>query len=110
MAAHTTYDARIWHYAYSHLGYDNMKRLVKENRVKGLPETVHKIEEEKQRVCEPCIKGKQPCQPSKSRTKYSRFEVGEKIHTEVCGPMEEESVGGARYFVSFIDEASQYSD
>jgi hypothetical protein len=34
--------------------------------VKGLPVTVDKFEEEKQRVCEPCIKGKQSCQPFKT--------------------------------------------
>ena len=29
------------------------------------------------------------------------------VHTDVCGPMEVESLGGNRYFVTFIDDASR---
>lgn len=29
------------------------------------------------------------------------------VHTEICGPMKTSSIGGARYFVSFIDDFSR---
>ena len=31
------------------------------------------------------------------------------IHTDVCGPMRNESFGGSRYFITFIDDYSRYS-
>lgn len=32
------------------------------------------------------------------------------IHMEVCGPMEVESLGGAEYFASFVDDETRYSE
>lgn len=29
------------------------------------------------------------------------------VHSDVCGPIEEESLGGNRYFLSFVDEHSR---
>ena len=30
------------------------------------------------------------------------------IHSDVCGPMKTESIGGAKYFLTFIDDYSRY--
>jgi len=30
------------------------------------------------------------------------------IHADICGPINVESVGGAQYFITFIDECLQY--
>lgn len=65
--------------------------------------------DERNSVCEACIMGKQ------HRTAYPRgvstratkaFEI---IHSDVCGPMSVNSVGGSRYFVTFIDDYSSYT-
>lgn len=34
--------------------------------------------------------------------------VGEVMHTDVCGPMSVETPGGAKYFLSFKDDASRH--
>ncbi|XP_065091273.1 uncharacterized protein LOC135712243 [Ochlerotatus camptorhynchus] len=34
-------------------------------------------------------------------------EVLQLVHSDLCGPMEEESIGGSKYFLSFIDDASR---
>ena len=36
------------------------------------------------------------------------WKIGESFHSDVCGPMSVESLGGARYFITFIDDASGY--
>ena len=30
------------------------------------------------------------------------------MHTDVCGPMQTQSFGGSRYFITFTDNYSQY--
>jgi transposase InsO family protein len=58
-------------------------------------------------VCEACIEGKQ------QRTSFTKDEATraskllELVHSDVCGLMKTTSRGGARYFVTFIDDFSR---
>lgn len=57
--------------------------------------------------CEACIMGKQhqlPFDESKNRESVA----GELVHTDLCGPMQETSHGGARYMLLFRDDYSNY--
>jgi hypothetical protein len=59
-------------------------------------------------ICEPCVKGKMARKPFKvSQVKSTR--PLELIHSDVCGPMQNVSLGGSKYFVSFIDDYSRFS-
>src|SRR5699024_3267186 len=53
------------------------------------------------------VYGKQHRVSFKSR-KNRPVEAGKLIHADVCGPMQEESIGGARYLVCFKDDFSKY--
>ncbi|XP_071571460.1 uncharacterized protein [Temnothorax nylanderi] len=58
-------------------------------------------------VCEKCLAGKQHRTPfplSSSRA-TERLEL---VHADVCGPMEQNSLGGARYFLLLKDDYSSY--
>jgi len=57
--------------------------------------------------CEACALGKSQRQPFHSRS-YRTTKPGEIIHADVCGPMEESSLRGMRYFVCFKDDFSKY--
>jgi hypothetical protein len=37
-----------------------------------------------------------------------KTDVLELIHTDVCGPMRTESLGGAKYYAEFIDDATTH--
>ena len=70
--------------------------------VEGLPE-IH----EQNDVCEACQLGKQ------SRIKFNKNALRtttklQIVHTDVCGPMHNESLNGARYFLLFIDDFSRF--
>jgi len=53
--------------------------------------------------CEACAYGKSHRQPFYNRT-CRATSPGEIIHADVCGPMEESSLSGMRYFVCFKDD------
>lgn len=57
--------------------------------------------------CESCLFGKQHRLPFKP-TGTSAVLPGNIIHTDTCGPMQERSIGGSRYFVLFKDDYSHY--
>jgi hypothetical protein len=58
-------------------------------------------------ICEACIKGKhqRTSFPKDEATKASQ--LLEIVHTDVCGPMRTTLHGGARYFLTFIDDFSR---
>lgn len=57
--------------------------------------------------CEACIYGKQH-RESFTTSKTKTAEPGEIVHTDVCGPMEHDSLGGKKYFVLFKDDYTNY--
>lgn len=57
--------------------------------------------------CVSCIKGKMHRQPfPKGKAKRAKELLGI-VHTDLCGPMSVSSIGGSRYFISFIDDLSR---
>ena len=57
-------------------------------------------------ICEHCMYGKQTLSPHK-RGSTRKSEPLALVHSEVCGPMPALSMGGAAYFVTFIDDFSR---
>jgi len=93
----STSENQLWHERYGHLNYFYLKLLHKHNLVNGLPN----IEEDKG-VCEACLAGKKyHFKFDNNKTKATW--VLELIHSDACGPTGTQSLGGAKYFVTFID-------
>lgn len=57
--------------------------------------------------CEACIYGKHHRSTFKTRASRAKY-PGELVHTDVCGPMNVKSYGGAKYFILFKDDFSQF--
>lgn len=97
-------DLKLWHERLAHANFQSIERLARECLVNGI--TI-KSKEAYPKHCDSCIKGKQTRETL--RANYHRsLEKGAVIHTDVCGPISCSSFGGARYFISFIDEYSGY--
>ena len=96
---------QMWHFRYGHLGYDNLKLLKGKSMVDGL---AFDPKDELNVDCEGCAMGKLNRLPFPKKSNHRSSQLLELIHTDVCGPMNVESIGGSRYFVSFIDDYSRY--
>ena len=57
--------------------------------------------------CESCIGGKQSKTPFKTST-TTTSEPLELVHSDLCGKMGEKSIGGAEYFLTFLDHHTHY--
>lgn len=60
--------------------------------------------------CEPCVRGKMHRTAISSQPAGRAKEKLELVHSDVCGPMSCSSFGGARYFVSFIDDLTRKTE
>ena len=95
----------LWHLRYGHLNHHDVKLLSDKNMVHGMNLNSYEIE----KGCQGCAMGKQKRLPFPGKTGTKTTKPLELIHSDVCGPMSVPSVGGSRYFVSFIDDYSRYT-
>ncbi len=89
---------RLWHRRFGHLNKQSLQKLVKKELVNRLDyDTSGRVG-----ICESCIGGKQSKVPFKTSTTKTS-EPLELVHSDLCGKMGEKSVGGAEYFLTFLD-------
>ena len=87
-----------WHEKLAHQNFECVKDILKNNNIKFSGRV---------NTCTACLEGKQHKLPFQ-RSESSTSKVGELIHADVCGPMEETSIGGSRYFLLLKDDYSNY--
>ena len=91
---------KVWHSRLGHMSAKNMELIVRE----GL---IPKTEVGKLEFCESCILGKSHKQ-SFPTAKHTTKGILEYVHSDLWGsPSTPESLGGCKYFISFIDDFSK---
>jgi hypothetical protein len=60
-------------------------------------------------ICEGCILGKHHVSNFPSKSNSHSIELLKLVHMDLCGPMQTPTHGGAKYFVVFIDDYSQFT-
>ncbi|CAK6974377.1 Retrovirus-related Pol polyprotein from transposon TNT 1-94 [Scomber scombrus] len=83
--------------------YDVIKLKELKNLVNGVDFTAEK----EATFCEACVEGKLSRKPHKPVGEIRSKRKLQLIHSDVCGPMQTESIGGVKYFVTFIDDYSR---
>ncbi|CAJ2677087.1 unnamed protein product [Trifolium pratense] len=91
-----------WHYRMGHLNFKDLSLLQKSKMVTGLPSL--QVPEE---ICEECVQSKQHRGSFSKHAASKTNSVLEVVYSDVCGPMQVNSIGGNMYFVSFIDDFSR---
>ena len=93
-----------WHLRYGHLNCNDVKLLFNQKLVTGmkLSSTDH-VE-----GCHGCAVGKSKRVPFPKKSDRKTTRPLELVHSDVCGPFHVDSVGGSRYFVTFVDDYSRY--
>nr|GEX31088.1 retrovirus-related Pol polyprotein from transposon TNT 1-94 [Tanacetum cinerariifolium] len=105
MAKATSSQAWLWHRHLSHLNFDTINLLSKNDIVIGLP----KLKFVKDHLCSSCElgKGKRQCFQTKT-TPSSKIRL-QLLHMDLCGPMRVESINGKKYVLVIVDDYSRYT-
>jgi len=98
----TLENSNLWHGRFCHISNRSIEELAKKGYVRGLENS--KIHSEK---CSGCCIGKSTKAPCKQISGKQSTEILELVHSDVCGPMPVESIGGAKYFMTLIDDYSR---
>ncbi|CAJ2647424.1 unnamed protein product [Trifolium pratense] len=95
-------NANLWHQRYGHLSFKGMNVLAHKEMVIGLPKLKQPKEE-----CSNCMKGKQQRQNVPKKSSWRASTKLELVHSDICGPINPESNGRKRYFITFTDDLSR---
>lgn len=94
-----------WHRRLGHLNVSDLREALRKGTIRGM--TLEELGDDSE--CDTCRKGKM------CRTPFPRKSIRETctlglIHSDLCGPMRTESLGGAKYFMTLIDDRSRWCE
>lgn len=92
----------LWHRRLGHINGECLNKM--QNAVDGL--TLKEKVDITKSTCTVCFEGKQARLPFTHIGKRST-EVLNIIHTDICGPMECDSIEGSKYFILFVEDFSR---
>lgn len=102
---HQSKRLKQWHERFGYLNFSDLKKLKHDDMVNGIDFNTNETEFD----CEICYIGKIHQIPYKSSSRRASCKLG-LIHSDICGPITTKSIGGARYFVTFIDDYTRYTE
>lgn len=97
-----TSQAMLWHKWLGHFHTKGIQRMIHFEAVRGLP-NLHFSRQ----TCSGCQLGKHARTKIPKTTTHHASKILELVHFDVCGPFRTNSLGGSRYFVTFIDDFSR---
>ena len=90
----------LWHQRLGHLNAQHLKDIAQKELATGI-----KLPKETTlSFCKGCVEGKMHRKSVGGNCSTRKLQL---VHSDVCGPMQTESLGGKRYFVTFIDDFSR---
>lgn len=92
-----------WHKRLGHVSKQTLMKMSKTGILQGI-----QSKEEEKFQCESCPIGKSHRLSFKKCSEKRSSRPGEFIHSDVCGPMPVDSIGGAKFFVTFKDNATGF--
>ena len=89
----------LWHKRLAHMSEKGLQLLAKQS-------LIPMAKDKSSNPCDYCLFGKQH-RVSFQKKSTRKLEKLELVYSNVCGPMQVDSLGGNKYFVTFINDASR---
>ena len=97
--AEASSDTSLWHHRLGHISKKKMKMLMLKGKLLELKSIYFDM-------CESCILVKQKNVSFLKTSRTLKVENLELVHTDLWGPSLVASLGGSRYYITFIDDSS----
>nr|GEY51558.1 putative ribonuclease H-like domain-containing protein [Tanacetum cinerariifolium] len=95
----------LWHQRLSHLNFDTINDLVRNDLVLGLP----KFKYNKKHLCPSCEQGKSKRASHPPKPVPNSRQRLHLLHMDLCGPIRIASINGKRYVLVIMDDYSRYT-
>ena len=104
IASTTSQSLEKWLSRFGHLNYSYIDRLIKGKLVEGMSCSIGEVSRE----CEACAQGKMCRIPFPNKSEKETHQPLQLVHSDLCGPMNVDSVSGSKYVLTFTDDYSRY--
>jgi hypothetical protein len=101
----TTSILKLWHNRLGYIGLIPLQRLLSQANI-SLSNT--EIRDYMQNIYEICIQSKYDRKINKSSTSAAEYGIGERIYSDIRGPISPKTYNSYRYYITFLDKASRY--
>nr|GFA08125.1 retrovirus-related Pol polyprotein from transposon TNT 1-94 [Tanacetum cinerariifolium] len=105
MARASSTKSWLWHQRLSHLNFDTINDLVRNDLVVGLP----KFKYHKEYLCPSCEQGKSKRASHPPKPVPNSRQRLHLLHMDLCGPMRIASINGKQYILVIVDDYSRYT-
>jgi hypothetical protein len=96
-----------WHNRLGHIGLQPLKRILDQAKIKI---SLSELEEYLDYTCEICVKSKYNRNINKKSMSDTSYKIGERIHSDIGGPISPITHDGYRYYITFLEKTSRYLD
>ncbi|GJX17581.1 retrovirus-related pol polyprotein from transposon TNT 1-94 [Tanacetum coccineum] len=103
MACATSTKSWLWHQCLSHLNFDTINDLAKNDLVTGLP----KFKYHKEHLCPSYEQGKSKKAPHPPKPVLNSKQRLHLLHIDLCGPIRVKSINGKQYVLVIVDDYSR---
>nr|GFB32390.1 retrovirus-related Pol polyprotein from transposon TNT 1-94 [Tanacetum cinerariifolium] len=105
MARASSTKSWLWHQRLSHLNFDTINDLARNDLVAGLP----KFKYQKEHLCPSCEQGKSKRASHPPKPVPNSRQRLHLLYMDLCGPMRIASINGKRYILVIVDDYSHYT-
>nr|GEY18018.1 hypothetical protein [Tanacetum cinerariifolium] len=105
MARASSTKSWLWHQHLSHLNFDTINDLARNDLVVSLP----KFKYHKEHLCPSCEQGKSKRASHPPKPVPNLRQRLHLLHMDLCGPMRIASINGKRYILVIVDDYSRYT-
>nr|GEV97247.1 retrotransposon protein, putative, Ty1-copia subclass [Tanacetum cinerariifolium] len=105
MARASSTKSWLWHQRLSHLNFDTINDLARNELVAGLP----KFKYHKEHLCPSCEQGKRKRASHPPKPVPNSRQRLHLLHMDLCGPMRIASINGKQYVLVIVDDYSRYT-
>jgi hypothetical protein len=97
-------EAWHWHERLSHINFQAIKMMAKEELVRGLP-----VLKPMDCPCKACLAGKQRQSSFLAQVQFRAEKVLELVHGDLCGKISPPAPAGNQYFILLVDDRSKFT-
>nr|GEZ41062.1 hypothetical protein [Tanacetum cinerariifolium] len=105
MASASSTKSWLWNQRLSHLNFDTINDLARNDLVSGLP----KFKYHKEHLCPSCEQGKSKRAPHPPKPVPNSRQRLHLLYMDLCGPMRIASINGKQYVLVIVDDYSRYT-